>query len=337
MPDTTGDVTLTVLDPTHPIFAGIDLVDGTMVNPYAQGAVLLPTDGTPSRGISINNNTANPEGTVLAVISDASADTGPAGGMVIAEWPAGAMLTHDGGAGTDALGGPRLVFLTGSREPDGVTGGQAAALYDLYPDGEQMFLNAVDYMLNPPAPAPESKTVVFDFETDAQGWGDLKDGTGVTVVGETYADGGSQSLCATIDEAAHEQQEGGWASPRVFTADDAAGGINTLSFWYRVDSPGFEGGNFTFHWISSTEAWSGGGWYGNGLWGVVIADGQWHQQTADLSILGADAGGWEGVWGDQTAWDFRDDLFYSFEISVSPTDNTNGSNVYIDDIVFSGS
>ena len=113
------------------------------------------------------------------------------------------------------------------------------------------------------------------------------------------------------------------------------GGINTLSFWYRIDAPDFNGGDFVFHWIMSSEAWSGGGWYGNGLWGVVIADGQWHQQTADLSILGADAGGWEGAWGDEAAWDFRDDLLYSFEIAVAPTDNTNGSNMYIDDVVFS--
>jgi hypothetical protein len=182
---------------------------------------------------------------------------------------------------------------------------------------------------------PAPKAVVFDFETDAQGWGGLKDGTAPTVSAEVHSAGGSQSLCVTIDEAAHDQQEGGWASPRVFTVDEAAGGLNTLSFWYRVDSPGFEGGNFVLHWISSTEAWSGGGWYGNGLWGVVVADGQWHQQTADLSILGEAAGGWEGTWGDQAAWEFRDDLLYSFEIAVSPTDNTNGSNIYIDDIVFS--
>lgn len=140
----------------------------------------------------------------------------------------------------------------------------------------------------------------------------------------------------TIDEAAHDQQEGGWASPRVFTVDDAVGGINTLSFWYRVDDPDLNGGDFVFHWISSTESSSGGGWYGNGHWGVLIADGQWQQQTVDLSILGADAGGWEGTWGDQAAWEFRDDLLYSFEIAVASTDNTNGSNIYIDEIVFSG-
>ena len=69
---------------------------------------------------------------------------------------------------------------------------------------------------------PAPRTVVFDFETDAQGWGGLKDGTEPTVSSETSA-GGSQSLRVTIDEAAHDQQEGGWASPRVFTVDDAVG------------------------------------------------------------------------------------------------------------------
>ena len=56
-------------------------------------------------------------------------------------------MENSSGSPTDVLGGPRLVFLTGSREPDGVTGGQAAALYDLYDDGTLMFLNAVAYML----------------------------------------------------------------------------------------------------------------------------------------------------------------------------------------------
>jgi hypothetical protein len=148
MVDTTGDVKLTATDPTHPIFAGIALTDGTMDNLYAEGAVPLTTDETIlSRGISINNNNIDDEGTLLATIAEVSADTGPVGGMVIAEYPAGATMENSSGSPTDVLGGPRLVFLTGSREPSGVTGGQAAALYDLYPDGEQMFLNAVEYML----------------------------------------------------------------------------------------------------------------------------------------------------------------------------------------------
>ena len=174
--------------------------------------------------------------------------------------------------------------------------------------------------------------VVFDFETDAQGWGPLKDGTAVTTSPQTHAAGGSQSLRATMDEAAHSQQQGGWSSPQVFTAADADGGLKSVTFWYRVDDPGFDGGEFVFHWIMNNQN-GGGGWYGNNLPGVVIADGQWHKQAFDLTTLGA----WDGVWGNETAWAFREDLVYNFEISVSPSDNTNGSHIYLDDVVFSTS
>ncbi|MHC4643657.1 MAG: DUF1349 domain-containing protein, partial [Planctomycetota bacterium] len=144
MVDTTGDITLAVNDPNHPIFAGIDLLDGTMVNPFA-GVVLYPTDGTLARGLSINNNDANPDGTVLATV--ATVDDPTVGGMVIGEWSAGATMEHEGGAETDILAGDRLVFLTGAREADGITS-HTAGLYDLYEDGALMLLNAVDYMLN---------------------------------------------------------------------------------------------------------------------------------------------------------------------------------------------
>ena len=149
MVDTTGDIALTITDPNHPIFEGVELMDGTMVNPFAEGAVPLPSDPTIiSRGISINPDPVDDEGTVLATISEASAATGPVGGMVIGEWPAGATMENSSGSSEDVLGGPRLIFLTGSREPSGVTGGQASGLFDLYDDGTLMFLNAVDYMLN---------------------------------------------------------------------------------------------------------------------------------------------------------------------------------------------
>jgi hypothetical protein len=156
MVDTTGDIRLTVSDPNHPIFAGIALTNGTMDNPYA-GVVVYPTDGTTlARGISINTDAPNAAGTILATIAGPADPndpndpiTGPIGGMVIAEWPARVTkLTHDGGAGTDILGGPRLVFLTGSREANGINS-QTAGLYDLSEDGAKMFLNAVAYMLTP--------------------------------------------------------------------------------------------------------------------------------------------------------------------------------------------
>jgi hypothetical protein len=144
IPDTTGDITLTVKDPNHPIFAGIALTGDTMTNPFA-GIAVYPTDGTKAAGLSIVTEAANAEGTVLATVS-AGSTTGPAGAMVIAEWQAGATLTHDGGAKTNVLGGHRLVFLTGSRENGGKTS-ESAGMYDLSADGATMFLNAVQYML----------------------------------------------------------------------------------------------------------------------------------------------------------------------------------------------
>jgi hypothetical protein len=196
MVDTTGDVMLTVTNPDHPIFAGIELVDGTMVNPFAEGAVPLPTDPTIiSRGISINNNTIDDEGTVLATIAEVSADTGPVGGVVIAEFPAGATMENSSGSPEDVLGGPRLIFLTGSREPDGVTGGQAAALYDLYEDGGLMFLNAVDYMLNPPPPPYVNLATNGGFEDGVLDpwwlYDNLGGGASSQVVSDDVAEGSS--------------------------------------------------------------------------------------------------------------------------------------------------
>ncbi len=201
MVDTTGDITLTVTDPNHPIFAGVELLDGTMVNPFAEGAVPLPTDpNILSRGISVNNNNLDEEGAVLATV--ATADDPTFGGMVIAELPAGATLQNSSGSPDDVLGGFRLVFLTGSREPDGVTGGQAAALYDLYPDGEQMFLNAVAYMLGKGVP------YIYTYDGD------------VAVDGET---GDNDSLDGTWD---HDNGSDAWDGSMIGEA--APGGISAL-------------------------------------------------------------------------------------------------------------
>ncbi|HEX5220795.1 MAG TPA: Ig-like domain-containing protein, partial [Verrucomicrobiae bacterium] len=146
--DSTNDLTLTVSNPAHPIFAGIALAGGTMVNPFAVAVNYPPevTNTNVPRGISISPDPVDADGTVLATVSPAG--NGPVGAMVIAEWPAGATLTHAGGAGTDTLAGRRLVFLSGSREGVGVSS-QTAGLFDLTADGTKMFLNAVEYMLHP--------------------------------------------------------------------------------------------------------------------------------------------------------------------------------------------
>jgi hypothetical protein len=66
--------------------------------------------------------------------------------MVIAEWAAGASVPNTSGtAGSDILGNKRLAFFTGGRETNGVTS-ESAGVFDLTPNGQQMFLNAVNYL-----------------------------------------------------------------------------------------------------------------------------------------------------------------------------------------------
>lgn len=143
IPDTTAPISLEALNPSHPIFAGVAL-DGNniMVNSFA-GIATHPSNGITQRGISVNTDALVGGGTVIGRISAAGA---PASGMVIGEWQTGASL------GTNVLAGHRLVFLSGSREHNGLTS-QGAGIYDLTPDGEKMFLNAVTYMAVVPEPS----------------------------------------------------------------------------------------------------------------------------------------------------------------------------------------
>jgi hypothetical protein len=144
IPDTAGPVGLSVMNPAHPIFAGISLdLNNMMVNPYAN---IVSFMGTTERGVSVVTGSLAGGGTVLASIGTAG---DPAlGGMVIGEWQAGAVLPNAGSVPSDTLAGHRLVFLTGSREHSGLTS-EGAGIYDLTPDGAQMFLNAVNYMAVP--------------------------------------------------------------------------------------------------------------------------------------------------------------------------------------------
>jgi hypothetical protein len=146
IPDTTGPITLTVAETSHPIFAGISLGAGNItVNPYADVATFM---ATLQRGISVNTDPLAGGGKLLASVS-AGADPA-AGGTIIAEWNAGATM---GTSPATTLGGHRLAFVSGSREADGVTS-ESAGIMDLSADGKTMFLNAVNYMTTPvPEPA----------------------------------------------------------------------------------------------------------------------------------------------------------------------------------------
>jgi hypothetical protein len=141
IPDTIGPVKLSVKDIGHPIFAGVTLGAGNVTaNPYAD---VVTWNELLQRGVSVNTDPLAGNATVLATIVT---EGDPAnGGMVIAEWQAGAKMANAAG---DTLGGPRLVFLSGSRE-QGITS-QAAGIYDLTSDGARLFLNAVQYMAKAP-------------------------------------------------------------------------------------------------------------------------------------------------------------------------------------------
>ena len=145
IPDTAGPVRLSVLNPTHQIFSGIALdTFNTMLNNYAlsgtNGSITFTNN--PQRGISVNTNPVAGGGTVLARV--AAGDTNVAGGMIIAEWQAGATM---GTTPADTLGGRRLVFLSGTREL--LISSEGSGIYDLTPDGLMMFNNAVNYMAVP--------------------------------------------------------------------------------------------------------------------------------------------------------------------------------------------
>jgi hypothetical protein len=182
IPDTAGPVLLSVKNPAHPIFKGIALdANNLMVNLYSKE---VSYNNVVQRGISVNTDPLAGGGTVLATVGT----TGdPAlNGMVIGEWKAGAKLATAAG---DILGGPRLVFLTGSRENDGLTS-QGAGIYNLMDDGATMFLNAVNYLTQPAPTAPEisiSKqggTVTITFTGTLQA-ADAVTGTFTDVTGAT--------------------------------------------------------------------------------------------------------------------------------------------------------
>jgi hypothetical protein len=114
-----------------------------MTNLYAD-LVAAPIAGNPvQRGISVVTGSIVPGGQVLATIATPGDPT--VGGAVIALFPPG---TTTASTTPNVLTAPRLVFLSGSREHNGLTS-EGAGIYDLQGDGAQMFLNAVDFMAVP--------------------------------------------------------------------------------------------------------------------------------------------------------------------------------------------
>jgi hypothetical protein len=160
IPDTAAaSVRLNVKDPTHPIFAGIDLdASSNMIGSYSHIATFYGT-GAAQRGISVNNNPVATGGKQLATVS-VTGD--PANnGTVIAEYQPGTTMANAAG---DVNAGHTLVFLTGSRENAAIGAipaltSEGAGIFDLDPDGAKMFLNAVAYMAGLEGPTPSNITL----------------------------------------------------------------------------------------------------------------------------------------------------------------------------------
>lgn len=146
IPDMAAAIRLTVNEPAHPIFAGVPLSGGLMVNPYADR---VTHNGALQAGISVNTDPPVDGAQLLATVGT---DTDPAfGGMIIAEFPAGTTMAN---VAANVIASKHLVFLTGSREA-GITS-EGAGIFDLGSDGVRMFLNAVSYMagVDPLEPPP---------------------------------------------------------------------------------------------------------------------------------------------------------------------------------------
>lgn len=139
------EVRLRASVPAHPVFAGVSLDSSNlMVNAYARRMTIVTnqtTGGTTlQNGISVNNNTLIGGGSIIGVVG--TAGDAAVNGTIVAEFPPGLSTST---SPADVLGARRLMVLTGSREANGVSS-EGAGVYDLLPDGEKVFLNAVNYL-----------------------------------------------------------------------------------------------------------------------------------------------------------------------------------------------
>ncbi len=151
MADSTGPISLVANESGHPIFDGVDVASMHYAN-FIEG----------ERGVSFNMN-AIVGGTVLASVTD---DGSPvANGPAIVEFATGATVNNG-----NVLAGPRIGFLTGSRELDRTS--ETAGLYDLTELGEHLFLNAVNY-LGAGGAAAQTSSVKELVDSDRDGMADV--------------------------------------------------------------------------------------------------------------------------------------------------------------------
>lgn len=121
--------------PDHPIFSGVTWEADGLVYP------LDPTVGCGNTSLP-NWAEVGDDGTIIATTVNADSMGAVEGAVGIAYWPADAAFYPE----TDQFAAaPRLFFPCGTQEDGGICPQQG--LYNLTPVGDQMFLNAVAFML----------------------------------------------------------------------------------------------------------------------------------------------------------------------------------------------
>ena len=131
-------------NPDHPIFSGVPL------NENGDIAALDSTVG--SGNTSLANWMEYGDGELIATVVDV-------GTVAIVYWAQDVNFNPDG---DQFAGGPRLLFQCGAREstlvpPDPAHG---QGMYNLTPEGEKMFLNAVAFMLGKDTGVQENPSVI---------------------------------------------------------------------------------------------------------------------------------------------------------------------------------
>jgi hypothetical protein len=134
--------------PDHPIFTGVTLDADNLVHAL---------DGSAGSGNTSLHNFAD-AGDDAVIIATTVSDSADAveGAVAIVYWPFDVPFW----AGTDQYAGaPRLLFQCGARESTVGNLAHGQGMYNLTPDGEKMFLNAVAWMLGKEVGVANNPTV----------------------------------------------------------------------------------------------------------------------------------------------------------------------------------
>ena len=151
-----------VLDPNHPVFAGVTIDPNGLVEATSAQYNMDWVTGVTDAG----------NGQILA--------TRPSDGLLsVVTWEAGQKY-FEGSLYT--AGGPRMLFIAGTGSGNNAPDYSPDGAYNLTAEGEKMFLNAIKYML-PVKPAGLVHSYTFEDGTANDGIGDAD-----AVSGSTEAD-----------------------------------------------------------------------------------------------------------------------------------------------------